>query len=105
MSNNDGMPKSIGSPAVLAVLSGVGLAAGTAVAAPNQPAGPITTSVEADAEAKAWWAAVARAQAYRDQLRPPADAAYAGLPVAGPFSSCGARRTADTRNTPGTFHP
>ena len=67
-----------------AVLSGVGLAAGTAAAAPYQPAGPITTSVEADVEAKAWWATVARAQAYRDQLRPPADAAYAGLPVDGP---------------------
>ena len=82
-SNNDGMHKSVGSLAVLAVLSSGGLTAGTAAAAPYQSSNP-TTSLEAAVEAAHWWAYVDRAQAYRDQLRPPADAAYVGLPVDAP---------------------
>ena len=62
------------------VLAGMIMVPALVAAAPYQSSNP-TTSVEAHAEAADWWAYVARAQSYRDQLRPPADAAYAGLPT------------------------
>ena len=63
-----------------ATLAGMIAVPALVAAAPFQSSNP-TTSVEAEAEAEAWWAFVARAQSYRDQLRPPADGPYAGLPT------------------------
>ena len=55
-------------------LAGMIVAPALVAAAPYQPSNP-TTSIEAAMEAADRWAYVARAQSYRDQLRPPADAA------------------------------